>query len=27
VPDANLFNLEGLPAAPFRSDAPAPGVK
>ena len=22
VPDANLFNREGLPAAPFRSDAP-----
>jgi sialate O-acetylesterase len=23
VPDCNLYNLEGLPAAPFRSDAPA----
>lgn len=23
VPDVNLFNREGLPAAPFRSDAPA----
>lgn len=25
VPDGNLFNREGLPAAPFRSDAPVPG--
>ena len=24
VPDGNLFNREGLPAAPFRSDLPAP---
>jgi len=22
VPDGNLFNREGLPAAPFRSDPP-----
>jgi sialate O-acetylesterase len=25
VPDGNLFNREGLPAAPFRTDAPVPG--
>lgn len=25
VPDGNLFNREGLPAAPFRSDAPLSG--
>lgn len=25
VTDGNLFNREGLPAAPFRSDAPVPG--
>lgn len=27
VPDANLFNLDGLPAAPFRSDPPAGAAK
>jgi sialate O-acetylesterase len=27
VPDANLFNREGLPAVPFRTDAPASGAR
>ncbi|MEI6712259.1 MAG: sialate O-acetylesterase [Verrucomicrobiota bacterium] len=27
VPDVNLFNKEGLPASPFRSDDPAPAEK
>jgi sialate O-acetylesterase len=25
APEVNLFNLEGLPAVPFRTDAPKPG--
>ena len=24
MPDVNLFNQEGLPASPFRTDAPKP---
>ena len=27
VPDVNLCNREGLPAAPFRTDAPADGIR